>query len=299
MSSSRIATLTIAALIGFAANSLLCRAAIGAHEIDPATFTAIRLLSGAIVLAILVRATRSGEPARGSWLSALALFAYAGAFSFAYVRLTTATGALLLFTFVQLTMIGAGIARGERPSVVEWIGHASAIAGLFALALPGLAAPDPIGAVLMATAGVAWGVYSLRGRGGKNPLAITADNFARTVPMALVLVAIALVVMGRHSTALVRAGDAQVAHGLVVSGRGVVLAVASGAIASGVGYSVWYAALPHLPATRAAVVQLSVPAIAAVAGVTFLGEVMTVRFAMCAAAILGGVAITILGRRRE
>jgi drug/metabolite transporter (DMT)-like permease len=186
-----------------------------------------------------------------------------------------------LFAFVQLTMIGAGIARGERPRIVEWLGHATAIGGLVVLVLPGIVAPDPIGAVLMASAGVSWGVYSLRGRGAKNPLAITADNFVRTVPMAAVLVAIAL---------------ASTTVGATTSG--VLLAVASGAIASGLGYSIWYAALPHLAATRAAVVQLAVPAIAAGAGVVVLGEVLTVRFVICAAAILGGVAVAISGRPR-
>jgi drug/metabolite transporter (DMT)-like permease len=385
MSAPRLAALTIAALFGFAANSLLCRAAIGAREIDPATFTAIRLLAGALVLAVLARiaSATSANPtstnptstnptstnptstnptstnptstnmmARGSWISALALFVYAAAFSFAYVRLTTATGALLLFASVQLSMIGAGIARGERPRGIEWLGHATAIGGLVALASPGLEAPDPVGAVLMAIAGAAWGVYSLRGRGAKNPLAVTADNFARTVPMALVLVVIAagvallLVDAGSASSGVDGVGSAGAAGGgidgagsgagdgagsgaggagsgagdragsgagatgdlngematsaiLYTSVFGVMLAVASGAIASGVGYSLWYAALPSLPATRAAVVQLSVPAIAAAGGVVVLGEAMTMRFVVCAATILGGVAIAILGRRRS
>lgn len=326
MSAYKIAALTIAALLAFAANSLSCRAAIGAREIDPATFTAIRLVSGAIILAILARVSRASVAAnvsdaanasasppsatRGSWISALALFAYAAAFSFAYVRLTTATGALLLFAFVQLSMIGAGIARGERPGVVEWLGHATAIAGLVALALPGLSAPDPLGAVLMAGAGLAWGVYSLRGRGAKNPLAITADNFLRTVPMALVLVCVVIVAYAFGAAETAGGASADALHaiagdnavfawgGTMATVRGIALAVASGAIASGVGYSIWYAALPHLPATRAAVVQLAVPAIAAAGGLLVLGEGMTLRFVICAAAILGGVAIAILGRPR-
>ncbi|MFN0252258.1 MAG: EamA family transporter [Kofleriaceae bacterium] len=239
------------------------------------------------------------------------------------VRLTTASGALVLFAFVQLSMVGAGIARGERPRAVEWLGHAMAIGGLVALAAPGLAAPDPIGAVLMAIAGVAWGAYSLRGRGAKYPLAITADNFVRTVPMAFVLVVIAAAVdlllvdagsagaVACSAPAGVSAGDVARAgaevHGEIraacaitfASVRGIGLAVASGAIASGVGYSLWYAALPSLPATRAAIVQLSVPAIAAVGGVVVLGEAMTIRFAVCAVTILGGVAIAIVGRRRS
>ncbi|MGE0398721.1 MAG: DMT family transporter [Kofleriaceae bacterium] len=280
-----MAALTIAALVGFAANSLLCRAAIGAGEIDPATFTAIRLVAGAIVLAMIAFISRERGPARarGSWTSAFALFAYAAAFSVAYTRLTAATGALILFAFVQLAMVGAGLARGERPRAIEWVGHATAIAGLVALALPGLAAPDPLGAALMASAGVAWGVYSLRGRGAKDPLAVTADNFVRTIPMVLVLV-VPVVLFG--------------AGGVTATARGVALAIGSGALASGVGYSIWYAALPHLPATRAAVVQLTVPAVAAVGGVVVLGEVLTARFVICAAAILGGVALAIAARRR-
>lgn len=302
----RVVALTIAALLGFAANSLLCRAAIGAREIDPATFTAVRLVSGAIVLVVLAhvaRRTRSSatitDGRAGSWISALALFIYAAAFSFAYVRLTTATGALLLFTFVQLSMIAVGLARGERPRVIEWLGHATAIAGLVALALPGLAAPDPIGAVLMAIAGIAWGVYSLRGRGAKNPLAVTAHNFVRTAPMAFLLVGLATVAhevggvdTSAGANALFNAG------GTHTSVNGILLAIASGAIASGVGYSLWYAALPSLAATRAAVVQLSVPAIAATGGVIVLGEPLTTRFVICALAILGGVAIAVTGRRR-
>lgn len=285
MTAARVAALTIAALVGFAANSLLCRAAIGAGEIDPATFTAIRLVAGAIVLAMIAFISRERGPARarGSWTSAFALFAYAAAFSVAYTRLTAATGALILFAFVQLAMVGAGLARGERPRAIEWVGHATAIAGLVALALPGLAAPDPLGAALMASAGVAWGVYSLRGRGAKDPLAVTADNFVRTIPMVLVLV-VPVVLFG--------------AGGVTATARGVALAIGSGALASGVGYSIWYAALPHLPATRAAVVQLTVPAVAAVGGVVVLGEVLTARFVICAAAILGGVALAIAARRR-
>ncbi len=285
MTAARVAALTIAALVGFAANSLLCRAAIGAGEIDPATFTAIRLVAGAIVLAMIAFISRERGPARarGSWTSAFALFAYAAAFSVAYTRLTAATGALILFAFVQLAMVGAGLARGERPRAIEWVGHATAITGLVALALPGLAAPDPLGAALMASAGVAWGVYSLRGRGAKDPLAVTADNFVRTIPMVLVLV-VPVVLFG--------------AGGVTATARGVALAIGSGALASGVGYSIWYAALPHLPATRAAVVQLTVPAVAAVGGVVVLGEVLTARFVICAAAILGGVALAIAARRR-
>jgi drug/metabolite transporter (DMT)-like permease len=288
----RIVALTTAALVGFAANSLLCRAALGDGSIDAASFTTIRIAAGAITLALLARVPLLRGP--GSWASAGALFAYAAAFSFAYLRLTTATGALVLFAMVQATMIGVSVARGDRPRALEWVGLALAAGGLVALTAPGLEAPDPLGAGLMATAGIAWGVYSLRAQGAKrrpyddpgahktaNPLAVTADNFARSVPLAAVLLAIAVPLDGGHAT-----------------GRGAVLAIASGAIASGIGYSLWYAALPHLAAARAAIVQLSVPVLAAAGGVIALGEVVTLRLAGAAAAILGGVAIALVARRR-
>ncbi len=276
---SRTAVLLLcgAALVGFAANSLLCRAALGAQLIDAASFTAIRLGSGALVLAVLAwRAPRAG-----SWASAGALFAYAAAFSFAYLRLTTATGALILFATVQATMIVWGVVRGERPRVLEWLGLAIAAAGLVTLTFPGLAAPDPLGAGLMAAAGLAWGIYSLRGRGAANPLTVTADNFARAVPFAALL----LLVIPLSDT-----GN--------VTPRGALLAAGSGAIASGIGYTLWYAALPHLPATRAAIVQLSVPVLAALGGVVVLGEVVSVRLAGATLAILGGVALALLARQR-
>ena len=265
--------LTCAALVGFAANSLLCRAALGAGSIDAASFTAIRLGSGALVLFALAR---GGARGAGSWRSGAALFAYGAAFSFAYLRLTTATGALILFAAVQASMIGYGVAKGDRPRALEWLGLDLAAGGLVVVVLPGLAAPDPIGAALMASAGIAWGVYSLRGRGTKKPLAATADNFARALPFAAVL--------------LVAARS--------VTPEGAALAAASGAIASGVGYSLWYAALPHLAPARAAIVQLSVPVIAASGGALVLGESVTARFAAASAAILGGILLALLAKRR-
>ncbi len=266
-----------AALVGFAANSLLCRAALGADAIDAASFTAIRLGAGALVLVALTRRV----PREGSWSSGAALFAYAAAFSFAYLRLTTATGALILFAMVQATMIGWGVARGERPRVVEWLGLAIAGGGLVALTLPGLAAPDPLGAGLMAVAGISWGIYSLRGRGGSNPLQVTAGNFARALPFAgLLLLAIPLT-------------------GGTLSVTGVVLAASSGALASGIGYSLWYAALPHMRATRAAIVQLAVPVVAALGGIVLLDEVASLRLVGATLAILGGVAVALLARQRR
>jgi drug/metabolite transporter (DMT)-like permease len=274
-----VVSLCVAALVCFAANSLLCRAALGAGSIDAASFTAIRIASGAGVLLILAR--RQPVSRAGNFRSAAALFAYAAAFSFAYLRLSTATGALILFAAVQATMIGSGVARGERPRVIEWLGFVMASAGLVALVLPGLAAPDPIGAGLMAVAGASWGIYSLRGRGAKHPLAITADNFLRALPMALALL-VAIPIAGGH-----------------VSVRGVALASTSGALASGIGYSLWYAVLPHLAATRAAIVQLSVPVLAAAAGSVLLDEQITLRLVVATIAILGGIALALVAKQRR
>lgn len=276
---TRTLALTCAALVGFAANSFLGRMALGSGSIDAATYTVVRLASGAIVLAVLTRIGRgsSGElrpPRAGSWVGATALFAYAAAFSFAYLRLATGVGALVLFAAVQITMIGWGLFRGERPRVVEWIGLGLAFGGIVMLVRPGLTAPDAAGVGLMFLAGVAWGVYSLRGRGTARPLAATADNFLRSVPLAAVLIVLAFA-------------------GIHADTRGVVLAVVSGGLASGVGYSLWYAALRGLTATRAAIVQLSVPVLAALGGIAMLGETVTLRLAIAGVAILGGVALAL------
>ncbi|RKG75977.1 EamA family transporter [Corallococcus exercitus] len=279
--------LTLLALLGFAANSLLCRAALSggaARSIDAGSFTLVRLASGALVLALLLRLRRGGRgaPGHGSWASALALFVYAAGFSFAYVRIGAGVGALLLFGCVQLTMLAAGLARGERPRALEWAGLAVALAGLAGLTLPGASAPDAIGAGLMAAAGVAWGIYSLRGRGSTDPLAATAGNFVRSVPLALALVLLA------------RALDAAPPP----SSKGLLLAVTSGALASGVGYSLWYAALPHLSSARAAVVQLCVPVIAAVGAVLLLGEPLTQRLLLGGTALLAGVLLSLRAKQR-
>lgn len=275
------ALLTAAALTGFAANSLLCRLALGVRAIDAASFTTVRLASGALALGLLVRVADAPVEARrsGSWAAAAALFAYAAAFSIAYLHLGAGVGALLLFGGVQATMIGWGLRSGERPSAVEWAGLLVALAGLVALTLPGLSAPDPAAAGLMILAGVAWGVYSLLGRVSRHPLATTADNFLRTLPLA--------------AAASIAAGPA--AH---LSWRGVALAVASGALASGVGYSLWYAALSGLTATRAAVAQLAVPVLTAGGAVVLLGEALTLRLCLSGAAILAGVGVALLGRGR-
>jgi drug/metabolite transporter (DMT)-like permease len=284
--SGRTVAATAGALVCFAANSLLCRAALGPARIDFASFTTVRLVSGAVVLWLLAggaaraRGRRAeGTGLAGSWTSAAALFLYAAAFSAAYRRIGAATGALVLFGTVQATMIGWGLLRREHPDPREWAGLLVSVSGLVALALPGLSAPDAVGMTLMAAAGVAWGVYSLRGRGtSSGPLPATAGNFVRTVPMTL---ALSLLALGAWQ----------------LSPAGVALAVASGSVASGLGYVVWYTALKGLSAARAAIVQLSVPVLAALGAVALLGERLSVRLVACAAAILGGVALALFGRR--
>jgi drug/metabolite transporter (DMT)-like permease len=270
----RTAGFTSAALIGFAANSLFCRAALVSRSIDAGSFTFVRLVAGALALAAISRTRGLRGPAGTSFVPALALFVYAVAFSFGYLRLTTGTGALILFGAVQLTMVAAGVHAGERPRPAAWLGMAVAVGGLAALTFPGLEAPDPLGASLMAASGIAWGVYSLRGRGVPDPLSMTARNFALGAALA------ALPWLFSATTGTAHANSS-----------GIALAIASGAIASGVGYSLWYAALRGLRTTWAAVVQLSVPVLAAASAVAFLGEPISMRLALSGAAILGGIAI--------
>jgi drug/metabolite transporter (DMT)-like permease len=274
--------LTISALVAFAFNSILCRLALSVDEIDAASFTAIRLLSGAIVLCLLAVTFRKTQNVAktGQWASAFFLFTYAVCFSFAYLGLSTGTGALILFGSVQLTMIGTALFKGERPSLLEWLGLITALCGLVYLTLPGLDSPPLISSLLMAAAGMAWGVYTLRGRSGKDPLMVTAGNFLLAVPFAVITV------MVFWPT-------------LHLSNRGIVLAVLSGAMASGLGYTVWYAALKYHTSTRAAVLQLAVPVIAAVGGLLMLGERATVRLVVASALILGGIAVSIVGKKRS
>jgi drug/metabolite transporter (DMT)-like permease len=274
--SPRAIGLVAIALFCFAGNSILCRLALASREIDAATFTSIRLLAGALVLSFF--ALRRARPAKHSaWASALALFAYAAPFSFAYLEIGAAVGALVLFGTVQATMIGWGLVRGERPTAFAWVGIVLAVAGLAALTLPGTSAPNLLGTLAMVGAGAAWAVYTLLGRTVVgDPLAATSMSFLRSVPFAALLFVLALAVSGFHA-----------------SPKGVVLAVLSGAVTSGLGYSVWYAALAYLSRTEAAVLQLTVPIIAAAAAVVLLGESVSARLALASLAILGGVALTI------
>jgi drug/metabolite transporter (DMT)-like permease len=279
MTYARILALTSLAMIAFAGNSLLCRAALNHTSIDAASFTTIRLMSGAVMLWLVARLRRGTYTGAGNWLSAFVLFAYAAGFSFAYVSLPAATGALLLFGAVQATMIGHGIWVGERLRRLQLFGLMLAFGGLVGLLLPGLSAPPLHGAVLMLGAGVAWGIYSLRGKGAGDPTRVTAGNFLRAVPIAAAL-------------------SVFMSNGAAVDSAGFWYAVSSGALASGIGYAIWYTVLPALKATNAATVQLSVPVIAALGAIVFLGEAITLRLVLASVAILGGIALVILEKQQ-
>jgi len=276
----RIVALTILALTAFAANSVLCRAALGEGTIDAASFSALRLLSGALILWLLVTLRPGRTTLGGNWRSAACLFLYAVPFSFAYESLSTGTGALILFGAVQATMLIAAVLSGERPGWLQWLGLLTALGGLVYLVLPGVSAPDALGSALMTVAGVGWGFYSLRGRFTTDPLGETAGNFARSLPMVALVSAASL-------------GSVR------VEPTGAMLAVTSGALASGVGYAIWYAALLGLTAASAATVQLSVPVLAAVGGVILMGEAVTPRLQIASLLILGGVALALLKRRSD
>jgi drug/metabolite transporter (DMT)-like permease len=279
MPTRRVLVLTVLSLLAFAGNSLLCRLALRDTAIDPASFTGIRLIAGALVLYLLVQSRSPRQRGGGDWVSALALFAYAAGFSFAYVGLSAATGALLLFAAVQVTMIGHGLWRGERLRGWQLPGLLLAVVGLVVLLLPGLAAPPLDSAGLMIVAGLAWGVYSLRGRGSADAARATAGNFARAVPFAVLLSLFAL-------------------DRFAVDSAGIIYALVSGAITSGLGYLLWYSVLPALRATQAAIVQLSVPVLTAVAGVVLLDESMSLRLGLASISVLGGIALVIAGGLR-
>ncbi len=274
------AALTFITVLAFASNSILCRVALATEGIDPASFTAVRIVSGALTLwCVSAFIRRRGRP-KGSWLSASMLALYAVAFSFAYISLGIGTGAMIVMGSVQATMIIGGIRTGERPGLTQWIGALTAMGGLVYLTSPGAAAPPPAGSLLMICAGFAWGVYSLRGRGSADPVTTTTDNFLRAVPMVLV---VNLIMFG----------------GVHWSAKGMILGLVSGSLTSGLGYVVWYAALRGLTATRAAVVQLAVPVVAAMGGVVLLSEVISTRLVVASVIILGGVGLTLFGQDRR
>lgn len=275
-------TLTSLAMLAFAGNSLLCRLALKQTHIDAISFTSVRLVSAAIMLWLVLRINHRPNKIGGNWRSALALFAYAAGFSLAYINLSAATGSLLLFGAVQASMISYGLWRGEQFRPVQLLGFILALVGLIGLVLPGLAAPPLLSSLLMLGAGVAWGIYSLRGKSAGNtsnpsqrdPTLITAGNFLRTVPITLALSLFTLNTASFDPT-------------------GIGYAILSGAITSGIGYVIWYKALPMLKATSAATVQLSVPVIAALGGILFLGELLTLRVVLASLAILLGIALVI------
>ena len=272
----RAAALTTLAMIAFAANSVLGRLALIDDEIGAGSFALIRLLSGALVLYILVAARRQAPS--GSWRGGVSLLVYAGFFAYAYIALPAGTGAVILFAVVQITMLGHGISVGERPSSLQWTGLAIALGALIWLVSPGIEAPNPLGALAMTIAGIGWGAYSLLGKGAGDPNTATAGNFIRASLIALALAAPIL----------------YLAPEAAPTPRGIALAITSGAITSGLGYALWYAALKDLTSTRAGIAQLTVPAIAALGGVLFLSEPITLRFTLASAAILGGVALAVL-----
>jgi len=278
--SARVLILTLAAMIAFASNSLLCRAALKQTSIDAASFTFVRVFSGAVVLWLVTNLRRMIRTTRdvgvgGNWISALALFLYAAGFSFAYVDVAAGTGALLLFGAVQATMILWGLHKGERLRAIQIVGLVVAMTGLVVLLFPGLSAPPLFGSILMLGAGVAWGIYSLRGKREKNPVTATTGNFVRAVPFAAAV-----------SIIFLRWLDLDIA--------GVIYAIISGAITSGLGYVIWYCVLPSLKAASAATVQLSVPVLAATGGILLLGEPITLRYVLASIAVLGGIALVVV-----
>jgi len=276
----RVAVLTAGAMLAFAANSLLCRMALGQHLIDAASFTSVRILAGAAALGVIILARRPGQRPVLHWPGVAALFCYMVFFSFAYLTLSAGTGALLLFGAVQLTMFVAAFRNGERFALVSWIGLGAALAGLVYLVAPGVTAPDPYGAALMLVAGIAWGVYSLIGRRAGSSIMATGANFIYAAPLAI---ALSILFSGRAE----------------ISMAGVGLAVVSGALASGAGYAIWYAALPGLAASQAATVQLSVPVIAAIGGVTILTEAVSLRLVLASCLTIGGIWLVLAQRTRQ
>ncbi|EQM72292.1 DMT family transporter [Pseudomonas stutzeri] len=276
---ARTLLLTALAMLAFAGNSLLCRAALRDSQIDPASFTALRLFAGALVLWLLLYTRKRAATVPGNWAGALSLFIYAAAFSYAYLHLDAGAGALLLFGAVQLSMIAWGLLRGERLHRLQVVGLVLAAAGLVALLLPGTSTPSLSASCLMVLAGIAWGAYSLLGKGTPDPLAATAGNFIRTLPIVAVLCLVAL-------------------GSLEWDSAGVVYALLSGALTSGIGYAIWYAAMPGLAAIQAASVQLSVPLLTALAGSVLLGESLTGRLMLAGVAILGGIALVLRYKHR-
>jgi len=280
---------TALALMAFAANSVLCRLALGEKSIDAASFTIVRLFSGAITLWVLIylksmignNKSNKEKASSGSWYGSLMLFIYALAFSFAYITLDTATGALILFGSVQITMILVNTFKGNRLHLIEWLGVVLAFTGFVYLMLPGINTPSLYGFILMTISGIAWGFYTLNGRGSQNPLMDTAHNFIKTIPLIVIVGILQILIM----------------KGIQLSKTGIFLAILSGAIASGVGYSIWYSVLPNLSVVLSAVLQLLVPVIAAFGGILFVNELITQRLLLSGLMILCGILLVILSKQ--
>ena len=276
-----VPAMLIIALTAFAANSIFCRLALEEPSIDAASFTFLRLLSGSVALVVLCRLVdKSWRPSRPALVPVSALFVYMVCFSYAYIELSAGSGALLLFGFVQLTMLGVALTQGKRMSLIGWLGLLTAMSGLAYLVSPGISAPDPVYAGLMALAGVAWGIYSLFGSSVSNATSSTTSNFIYATVLGLILSL--LTYKSSH-----------------VSPQGVYLALASGIFASGLGYAVWYRVLPRVPVTSAATLQLSVPALAALGGIIFIGEPLSLRLLISVLLILGGIAVVIHQNRSD
>lgn len=273
-------TLITIALLAFAGNSVLCRLALGEQTIDAASFTSIRLLSGAIFLLLLVyfKEKKLVSIKNGSWSSAIGLFLYAATFSFAYISLDTGTGALILFGLVQITMVIYSFLQGKKLVLVEWFGLIIAFSGLLVLLLPGASAPSLTGFSLMAISGVAWAIYTIQGRGSQTPLQDTATNFLKTLPLVILMVIVTI----QH---------------VDLSYHGVILAITSGALTSGLGYAIWYAVLKNITVMQASTSQLLVPIIASVAGVLFANEIVTSKLLIASLLILGGILVLTLGKQ--
>lgn len=266
-------------LIAFAGNSVLCKLALGQDRIDAASFTIIRLLSGIVVLLLISKIFHGEHKLRRqrNWISSIALFIYAVTFSYAYISLDTGTGALILFGAVQITMILASLIFGDKLHYSEWLGIILAFLGFIYLVLPSLTTPSLKGFILMTVSGIAWGTYTLRGKGTKQPISDSAANFCYTLPFIVTL----LIVEFRNTN---------------LSSQGIILAIASGAIASGMGYTVWYMAVRRLSTMQTSVVQLLVPVIAAAGGVVFAQEEISIRLVFASIMILGGILIVLIGQ---
>jgi drug/metabolite transporter (DMT)-like permease len=285
MTQMRIMMITLLALFAFAANSLITRFALEKTTIDEASFIMFRVVSGALFLWLFLVIKKDKKILQnGTWFAAFSLFIYAVSFTYGYGLIAAGTGALLLFGSVQITMTIAGYREGDRLNVIQLLGFALALGGLVILMLPGISAPSFMGAFLMCISGVAWSIYTLQGRGVNNPAAATTGNFIKAAPMALLLWLIVYV----------SANDI-----INLASDGVIYALISGIVTSGIGYIIWYSVLPELKATQAAIIQLSVPLFVTLAGAILLNESITLRIVIASFAILAGTFLVLAFKHSE